>query len=114
MMRRYQRFAHGLLGALCALTLLATAPHAAAQARETKALPRPDLASLTFANLVVRIEGDEEIGFAEQDFRVFILEALRAAGADATPVVRRRSPMRRSSSRGRRSVDRRGRSDVAR
>ena len=36
--------------------------------------------AIGFSNLLVRIEGQDEIAFAGNDFRVLILEALRKAG----------------------------------
>jgi S1-C subfamily serine protease len=72
--------------ALFSLALLAAAADAAAQPSPAKPAPRAGLASLTFGNLVVRIEGRERIGFAEQDYRVFILEKLRASGFNALGV----------------------------
>src|SRR5438874_4218354 len=39
--------------------------------------------AIGFSTLILRIEGQDEIGIAGQDFRVVILEALRKAGFHA-------------------------------
>jgi S1-C subfamily serine protease len=51
-------------------------------------LPRPALAetapvAIGFSNLVARLDETDEIGFAKAEYRVYVLEALRAAGLNA-------------------------------
>jgi S1-C subfamily serine protease len=62
-----------------ALATVASGSKAWAQA-PSLAAGSPGGAAVGFSNLIVRIEGDDEIGIADQDFRVVILEALRKAG----------------------------------
>jgi serine protease Do len=44
---------------------------------------RKALAPLTFSNLLYRIDGKDEVGLVKQDYRIFILEALREWGFNA-------------------------------
>jgi S1-C subfamily serine protease len=51
-------------------------------------LPRPALAdtaavAIGFSNLVARLDETDDIGFAKAEYRVYVLEALRAAGLNA-------------------------------
>ena len=43
----------------------------------------PEMASLGFSNLVFRLEDEDEIGVASEDFKVHILETLRDGGFEA-------------------------------
>jgi hypothetical protein len=39
--------------------------------------------AIGFSNLVARLDGTDDIGFAKAEYRVYILEALRSAGLNA-------------------------------
>jgi hypothetical protein len=49
----------------------------------TRAQAEEERVAIGFSNLVARLEGVDEIGFARPEYRVHILEALRAAGHNA-------------------------------
>jgi len=64
-----------LLGALLGLVCLT--------ARAVAAQPAAAAKSIGFSNLVFRLAGRDEVGIADQDFRVHILEDLRRRGINA-------------------------------
>src|SRR4051794_37400279 len=74
--RRYLARVGAAIFATGALVLAAGPAHATPPPPDAP----PDVSAMPavgFSNLVLRIEGDDGIGMARDDFRIFILEALR-------------------------------------
>ena len=65
-----------LLAALASTTIAAAASPRVARAEDRRV-------AIGFSHLLVRMDGPDEIGFADPQFRVYILEALRGAGFNA-------------------------------
>lgn len=72
----------GLGVLVTAVLVLFGATPSVAHADELAAEEAPKVA-IGFSNLVARLESEDEIGFARPEYRVHILEALRAAGFNA-------------------------------
>lgn len=66
----------GLFGCVLVVWALLTSSPASAD-------DAPKSASITFSNLIIRLDGDPEIALLEEGYRVHILEYLRSQGYDA-------------------------------